>query len=120
MSTQSNCQRHFYFKLFSFFKVGSIPGRVIPKKKKKKKKKKGNYPLPPCLTFNIIRYGSRVKSSHPGKGVAPSSTPWCSSYRKGNFGSPSTAVANSTLSLNNRFSLHTVKCQNSSILNYSV
>ena len=28
-------------------------------------------------------YGSRVKWSNPGKGVAPSPTPWCSSYRKG-------------------------------------
>ena len=39
--------------------------------------------MPPCLTLSIIRYGSRVKWSNPGKGVAPS--PWCSSYRKGNL-----------------------------------
>ena len=32
---------------------GSIPGRVIPKI--------------PCLTLSIIRYGSRVKWSNPGK-----------------------------------------------------
>ena len=37
------------------------------------------------LTLSIIRYGSRVKWNNPGKGVAPSSTPWCSSYRKGSL-----------------------------------
>ena len=37
------------------------------------------YLMSPCLTLSIIRYGSRV---NPGKGVAPSSTPWCRSYRK--------------------------------------
>ena len=55
------------------------------------------YLLPPCLTLSIIRYGSRVKWSNPGKGVAHSPTPWCSSYRKGAFGLPSTKVANFTL-----------------------
>ena len=50
--------------------------------------------MPPCLTLSIIRYRSRVKSSNPGKGVAPSPTPRYSSYRKGAFGSPSTTVAN--------------------------
>ena len=39
------------------------------------------YLIPPCLTLSIIRYGSRVKWSNPGKGVAPP-TPRCSSYRK--------------------------------------
>ena len=48
--------------------------------------------MPPCVTLSIIRYGSRVKWSNPGKGVAPSPTPWCSSYRKGTLGSPSTMV----------------------------
>ena len=33
--------------------------------------------MPPCLTLSIIRYGSRVKWSNRGKGVAPSPTPWC-------------------------------------------
>ena len=37
------------------------------------------------LTLSIIRYGSRVKWSNPGNGVAPSPTPWCSSYRKGSL-----------------------------------
>ena len=52
------------------------------------------YLMPPCLTHRIIRYGSRVMWSNPGKGVAPSPTPWCSSYWKESFGSPSTKVAN--------------------------
>ena len=41
--------------------------------------------IPPCLTLSIIRCGSRVKWSNPGNGVAPSPTPWCSSYRKGSL-----------------------------------
>ena len=43
------------------------------------------YLIPPCLTLSIIRYGSRVKWSNPRNGVAPSPTPWCSSYRKGSL-----------------------------------
>ena len=38
------------------------------------------YLMPPCLTLSIIWYGSRVKWSNPGNGVAPSLTPQCSSY----------------------------------------
>ena len=38
------------------------------------------YLIPPCLTLSIIKYGSRVKWGNTGKGVLPSSTPWCSSY----------------------------------------
>ena len=38
------------------------------------------YLIPPCFTLSIIRYVSRVKWSNPGKEVAPSSTPQCSSY----------------------------------------
>ena len=41
--------------------------------------KKG-YLIPICLTPSIIRYISRVKWSNPGKGVASSPTPLCSSY----------------------------------------
>ena len=55
--------------------LGSIPGRVIPKTQKW-------YLMPPCLTLSIIRYGSRVKWSNPGKGVAPSPTHWCSKLSK--------------------------------------
>ena len=38
--------------------------------------------MPLCLTLSNIRYGSRVKWSNPGKGVAPSPTPWCSKLSK--------------------------------------
>ena len=38
--------------------------------------------MPPCLTLSNIRYGSRVKWSNPGKGVAPSPTPWCCKLSK--------------------------------------
>ena len=41
--------------------------------------------MSPCLTLSIIRYGSRVKWSNPGKGLAPSPTHWCCSYRKGSL-----------------------------------
>ena len=41
------------------------------------------YLMLPRLTPSIIRYGSRVKWSNLGKGVAPSPTPWRSSYRIG-------------------------------------
>ena len=58
----------------------SIPGQVIPKTKTKKW-----HLMPPCLTLSITKYGSRVKWSNLGKGVAPSPTPWCSSYYKGNL-----------------------------------
>ena len=39
--------------------------------------------IPPCLTLSNIRYVSSVKWSNLGKGVAPSPTSRCSSYRKG-------------------------------------
>ena len=38
--------------------------------------------MPPCLTLSIIRYGSRVKWSNPGKGVATSPTLQCSKLSK--------------------------------------
>ena len=43
------------------------------------------YLMPPCLTISIIRYGSMVKWTNPGKRVVPSPTPRCSSYRKGSL-----------------------------------
>ena len=55
---------------------GSILGWVILKTKKR-------YLIPPCLTFSIIRYGSRIKWSNQRKRVAPSPTPWRSSCWKG-------------------------------------
>ena len=41
--------------------------------------------IPPCLTLSNIRHVLRVKWSNPGKGVAPSPTPRCSSYLKGSL-----------------------------------
>ena len=41
--------------------------------------------MPPWLIVSIIRYVSRVKWDNPGKEVAPSTTPCCSSYRKGSL-----------------------------------
>ena len=55
---------------------GSFPGRVIPKTLKKW------YLIPLCLTLSIIRYVSKVKWGNPGKGKAPSPTPWYSSFWK--------------------------------------
>ena len=43
------------------------------------------YLKPPYLTLSIIRYGSRVKWSNPGKSVALSPTHRCSSYWKGSL-----------------------------------
>ena len=53
--------------------LGSIPGHVIPKTLK--------MALDTSL-LNTQQYKvlSRVKWSNPVKGVAPSPTPWCSSY----------------------------------------
>ena len=44
---------------------------------------KKRYLIPPRLTLSIIRYGSSVKWSNRGKGVAPSPTSWCRSQWKG-------------------------------------
>ena len=55
--------------------LSSVPGQVIPKTQKW-------YLMPPCLTLSIIMYGSRVKWSNPGKGVATSLTFWYRSYKK--------------------------------------
>ena len=43
------------------------------------------YLIPPCLTLSNIRCLLRVKWSKLGKGIAPSPTPWCSSYWKGSL-----------------------------------
>ena len=55
------------------------------------------YLMRPYLTLNVIRYVSRVNWRNPEEGVAPSSTPWSSSFEKGAFGFPSTTFANFTL-----------------------
>ena len=41
--------------------------------------------IPPCLTPSNIRYVSRVKWRNPGKWLAASPTPWCSSDWKGSL-----------------------------------
>ena len=58
--------------------LGSIPGRVIPKTKKMVLDAS-------LLNTQHYKYVSRVKWSNPGKGVTPSPTPRCSSYRKGSL-----------------------------------
>ena len=40
------------------------------------------YLMTPSLTLSLIRFGSRVKWSNTGKGVAPLPTPWCYSFWK--------------------------------------
>ena len=50
-----------------------------------------------CLALSNIRCVSWVNWSNPGKRVAPSPTPWCSSYRKGNLRVTLDYVANFTL-----------------------
>ena len=55
--------------------LGSIPGRVIPKTQK--------MVLDASLINTANKVGIKGKIDQPGKGVAPSPTPWCSSYRKG-------------------------------------
>ena len=58
---------------------GSISGRVIPKAQKM---------VLDAFLFKPPRYKVRIKSkwSNPGKRVAPSSTPRCSSYWKASLG----------------------------------
>ena len=53
--------------------LGSIPDFVIPKTLKMVLD-------PSCLTLSNISYVSRVMWSNPGKGVALSPRPRCSSY----------------------------------------
>ena len=55
--------------------------------------------MPPCLKLIIIRYGTRVKWSNPGNGVAPSPAPRCNGYCKGSLRLPLTKVANFTFTL---------------------
>ena len=55
--------------------LGEITDRIISKTKKW-------YLIPPetCFSVHIMRFGSEVKWSNPGKGVVPTPTPRCSSY----------------------------------------
>ena len=58
--------------------LGSIPGRVIPKTQKM---------VLDASLLNTQHYKVRIKSKveQSREGVAPSPTPWCSSYRKGSL-----------------------------------
>ena len=57
---------------------GSIPGRVIPKTQKR---------VLDASLLNTQHYKVRIKGKvkQSREGVAPSPTPWCSSYRKGSL-----------------------------------
>ena len=63
---------------------GSVETEVQSEVKSYQKLKKW-YLMPPCLALSIIRWGSRVRCSNPGNGVAPSPTPRCISYWKGSL-----------------------------------
>ena len=58
--------------------LGSIPGRVIPKTQKM---------VLDTSLLNTQHYKVRIKGKveQSREGVAPSPTPWCSSYRKGSL-----------------------------------
>ena len=58
--------------------LGSIPGRVMPKTQKM---------LLDASLLNTQHYKVRIKGKvkQSREGVAPSPTPWCSSYRKGSL-----------------------------------
>ena len=78
----------FFFKFFniasSFFHQWSGRPGFNPRSRHTKDFLNGTW-YPPCLTLGNIRYVSRAKWSNLGKGVAPSPTPWCSSYWKGSL-----------------------------------
>ena len=97
ISTQFQRQKQYFFKKCSLAKfqsvlfglgvrvftngpgdLGSIPGRVIPKTQK--------MVLDGSL-LNTQHYKVRIKGKveQSREGVAPSPTPWCSSYRKGSL-----------------------------------
>ena len=69
--------------------LGSIRGESYQKLKEL-------YRMPLCLTLSIIRHGSKVKWSNPGKGAAPPEHPGVVAIEKGAFGSLSTKVDNFT------------------------
>ena len=58
--------------------LGSIPGRVIPKTQKM---------VLDASLLNIQHYKVQIKGKvkQSREGIAPSPTPWCSSYRKGSL-----------------------------------
>ena len=58
--------------------------------------KKKWYLMPPYLVLSTIRWGSRIKWSNPGNGVAPSFHHGVVAIEKEAFGSPSAKIANFT------------------------
>ena len=96
ISTPSKCQKQFYLKK----NLNSISNRIlvlwlkclpmaretwVQSQVELYQRLKKWYLIPTCLTLWIIRYGSRVKWSNPGKWVASSSIPSCCSCRKGSL-----------------------------------
>ena len=77
-----NCDRYIGLAIRVFANglgdLGSIPGRVIPKTQKM---------VLDASLLNTQHYKGRIKGKveQSREGVAPSPTPWCSSYRKGSF-----------------------------------
>ena len=65
--------------------LGSIPGCVMPKTQKMILDAALLNTQHYKVRIKYIRYLSRVKWGDPGKGVAPSPPPWCSSYWKGSL-----------------------------------
>ena len=80
---QKNIRTRIYWKLAKRSESSPIPRETwVESQVESYQRLKKCYLMPPCLTLSIIRYGSRVKWSNPGKGVAPSPTPWCSKLSK--------------------------------------
>ena len=92
ISTQFNCQKHFYFKLFkqsyitiqlSVTSVRQWPGR--PGFNPRSSHTKDSKMVLDASLLNTQHYKVRIKGKveQSREGVAPSPTHWCSSYRKG-------------------------------------
>ena len=85
----NNYTTNAFFKYIYIYSIGPV-GRVFANSPRhlgsqveSYQRLKKWYLMPPYLTLSIIRYGSRLKWSIPGKGLAPSPTPWWSCYWKG-------------------------------------
>ena len=84
LSVESNCAPSQNTKFFPSVltngpgDLGSIPGQVIPKTQKM---------VLDASLLNTQHYKVRIKGKveQSREGVAPSLTPWCSSYRKGSL-----------------------------------
>ena len=89
--TSTNTHIHLYKQTFTFVHGMMVECSPIARETwvqfqvESYQKLKKWYLIPPCLILSTRRCGSRVTLSNPEKGVAPSPTPWCSSYRKGSF-----------------------------------